>query len=129
MKKSFFLILILIAACSVSDNERPGEWRGDWKAYWETPPESYPGIDGVDFTMDGIFEFNGDSMTITAYGYPGCIFHADTIKHTQSWKIGSDTLFLYSDPEAISMTYIIQRLNADSIRLQLMDDIFITLTR
>lgn len=131
MKKLKFILLGVLFSCSAGkeDANRPSEWMGNWKAVWETPQEAYPGVEDMEFFMDGNFNFVGDSLTVTNHGYPGCIFAADTLKHTQSWKISGDTLICYNDPATPGMTYKIKRLTEDKIELQLMEDIFVTLTK
>lgn len=126
---TLLLLTILLISCSNDKEESTEIWNGKWIANWETLPESYPGITDVDFTMNGTFEFNDQEMTITANGYPGCIFNVDTITHSQLWKVSNDTLFLFNDPKVMSMTYKVDKLSEDSIRLQLMSDIFVTLTK
>lgn len=79
--------------------------------------------------MDGSFVFTADSLTVTANGYPDCIFNIDTLSHTQSWYVSNDTLFLVNDPESPGMTYRVASKSEDRIRLQLMEDIFVTLSK
>lgn len=135
MKKSLlFLLAAYCLSCSSSSESestfnRPKEWQGDWKAEWETLPESYPGIEDMEFYMDGQFIFDGDSLTVKANGFPGCIFNIDTLSHTQSWYVSSDTLFLMNDPSMPGMTYKVTSKTEDRIKLQLMEDIFVSLTR
>lgn len=121
-------IALLLVACN-QENEGNMIWQGKWEAHWQTPPESYPGISDVDFTMNGFFEFKNDNVTVTAQGYPGCLFGVDTISHTQSWKVSNDSLFLFTDPEVMSITYKVNAISEDTIKLQLMEDIFVTLTK
>jgi len=126
----FIILLIMVFSFSCNNrNEKDFSLEGEWLANWETLPESYPGINDVDFTMDGFFNFDGENVTIIANGYPGCIFNIDTIEHTQNWKISNDTLFLFTDPEVISLSYKIKKLNEDSVELKLMEDIFVTLSK
>ncbi|WP_424962738.1 hypothetical protein [Ekhidna sp.] len=133
MKKLILVIFIAAFACSSPSNEktsnRPSEWHGNWKAEWETPPESYPEVEDMEFYMDGSFVFTADSLTVTANGYPDCIFNVDTLSHTQSWYVSNDTLFLVNDPESPGMTYRVASKSEDRIRLQLMEDIFVTLSK
>jgi len=133
MKKIYFLMIVSIMACSRSATEkttnRPPEWVGTWKAEWETPPESYPGIEDMEFYMNGAFVFTPDSLTVTANGYPGCIFNVDTLSHTQSWFVANDTLFLVNNPKSPGITYKIVDKKEDRVKLQLLEDIFVTLTR
>lgn len=132
MKKLFILLPIFLFSCSSSTEEkpaRPEDWRGQWAAKWETPPESYPGVDDMDFTMNGNFLFTKDSLTVTAMGYPSCIFNVDTLSHTQTWYVSNDSLFLVNEPGSIGMTYKVLSKTSDKIQLQLMQDIFITLQK
>ncbi|SNS48277.1 hypothetical protein SAMN05421640_0334 [Ekhidna lutea] len=133
MKKLFFIPFIVVIACGSPSNEktanRPSEWHGEWLAEWETPPESYPGIEDMEFYMNGSFRFTADSLTVTANGYPDCIFNVDTLSHTQSWYVSSDSLFLVNEPGSPGMTYRVASKSEDRIKLQLMDDIFVTLTK
>ncbi|WP_425389753.1 hypothetical protein [Ekhidna sp.] len=133
MKKLPFILFIIVCSCTSPSSEkanlRPSEWQGTWVAEWETPPESYPGIEDMEFYMDGRFIFNEDSLTKVVYGYPGCIFAIDTLSHTQSWYVSNDTLFLVNGPDSPGMTYRVSSKSESRIKLQLMDDIFVTLTK
>ena len=124
------LIAVLAFACtSTPERPRPEEWHGSWKARWETLPESYPGIEDMEFYMNGNFIFTSDSLTVKADGFEGCIFNADTLIHTQSWYVSNDTLFLLNDPELVGMTYRVKSKTDRKIELQLMEDIFVTLDK
>ena len=79
--------------------------------------------------MNGNFIFTADSLTVTAQGFEGCIFNSDTLTHTQSWYVENDTLFLMNDPDLPGMTYQIKSKSANTIELQLMEDIFVTLSK
>ena len=128
----FVLISLLVFSCTSSNDtqfERPGDWQGIWDARWETLPESYPGIEDMEFYMNGNFTFTSDSLTVQANGFEGCIFNVDTLIHTQSWYVSNDTLFLMNDPELVGMTYKVKSKTDNQIELQLMEDIFVTLTR
>ncbi|WP_436514370.1 hypothetical protein [Ekhidna sp. To15] len=133
MKKILFISFLGFIACSSPADERttnrPAEWHGSWKAEWETPPESYPEVQDMEFYMTGIFQFTEDSLTKTVNGYPGCIFAIDTLSHTQSWYVSGDTLFLMNAAESAGMTYRIASKTNERIQLQLMEDIFVTLSK
>ncbi|MEP1096829.1 MAG: hypothetical protein ABJG78_17055 [Cyclobacteriaceae bacterium] len=129
-----FLLILIVSCTSRPEKPRPTDWQGVWKAQWETPPESYPEIE-AEFTMTGLFTFNGDSLTVQANGFDGCIFHSDTLIHTQSWYVDQDAaltdsaLVLFNDPTAPGMTYRINSKSANMIKLQLLEDIFVTLSK
>lgn len=128
---AYFFLLACSQGTAENEANRPQEWMGEWKAEWDTPSESpaYAGIIDMEFYMDGKFIFTSDSLTVQNNGYPGCIFAVDTLKHTQLWKISNDTLFTYNDPNALGMTYKVKMIEESRIKLQLMDDIFVTLSK
>lgn len=131
----FYLVVFIFSCTSTPEKPRPEDWQGNWKAVWETPPESYPGIEDVEFTMTGNFVFDADSLTVQANGFDGCIFHSDTLTHTQSWYVvksvtSQDSLLVsFNDPGQVGLTYKINSKSADKIVLQMLDDIFITLSK
>ncbi len=131
----FFVITFIISCTSSPEKPRPNDWQGNWNAVWETPPESYPGIEDVEFTMTGNFLFEEDSLTVQANGFDGCIFHSDTLTHTQSWYVLKNmnnldsVLVSFNDPDQVGLTYKINSKTEDKIVLQMLDDIFITLSK
>lgn len=132
MKKLIPIILILSACGGTNEKaayNRPDQMVGVWSAKWETPAESYPDLTDTEFYMNGEFTFTSDSLKIENNGFPGCIFNVDTIAHTQSWYISNDTLFLFNEPEVLGMSYVIKRQSESKIELQLMEDIFVTLSK
>lgn len=104
---------------------------GKWKAQWVTDPASYPDVDpSVNFTMNGKFEFDSKGkVTISAYGYKGCIFSSDTLVHSLNWKLKNDTLQLINENDMHGMTYSVLNLSTEKMKLQLMDDIFLNLNK
>lgn len=130
----FFYVLAITSfmiSCTTSTEEKskPADWYGKWDAQWETPPESYEGMADKGFSMSGFFTFTEDSLTVQANGYKQCIFNKDTLKHTQSWFEKNDTLFLVNGPEMVGITYKVKSKSSDKIELQLLEDIFVTLTK
>ena len=127
MKKIIPLSFMIFSLFSCSDELK---LEGAWDAIWETSPESFGKINGIEnFTMNGKFIFHGDSITIIAHGYKGCIFGVDTIKHSQKWKVQNDTLYLLNKTNLRGISYFIRSKNEDFIELQLMEDIFIHLKK
>lgn len=103
---------------------------GTWTAKWKTPPESFQGMDVfTSFEMDGSFVFTKDSVTVTAAGFPGCVFGVDTISHTQGWSLSNDTLNLISEQGLLGISYKVNGLSEEVIELQLLEDIFISLEK
>ncbi len=129
MRKYLSLFTVILIGCSGSENGRHDNWHGTWKAKWETLAESYPEIENKEFYMNGVFTFTRDSLTVLAQGFPSCIFNEDTLSHTQSWYISNDTLFLINDPGLPGMMYLVRSKTDSEIKLQLMKDIFVTLSK
>jgi len=130
MKKYFQIIFLVVLASCGSNKEQPAGWEGEWVATWETDPASFEGIEGItDFTMPGKIVFDGDRVNIQAYGFEGCVFSKDTLDHTLNWKVRQDSLILINDEETPGMVYQIKEQSDKKIRLQLMEDIFLTLNK
>lgn len=130
MKKHLGLIaLAFLISCSNS-NETPAGWEGEWNATWETDPASFEGIEGItDYTMPGKVIFSGEKVNIKAFGFEGCVFSKDTLDHSLAWKVSNDSLILVNDKDTPGMVYQIKEQTENKIRLQLMEDIFLTLDR
>ncbi|WP_258102883.1 hypothetical protein [Marinoscillum sp. MHG1-6] len=125
-----YLGIFILMACSQQQEKNPAYWNGEWQAEWKTDPASFAGIPGItDFTMSGTFTFDGDLVSIKAYGFEGCVFSKDTLDHQLNWKISSDSLILINDEDTPGMVYSIKEADEKEIRLQLMDDIFLTLKK
>ena len=120
---------MVLNSCSTKTLESRNALEGYWKVIWETLPESYPGMEGMNFKTDGSMNFTGDSVTITINGFRNCIFNEDTLTNTTQWKISNDTLYLVNDDGEYGMSYIITSMRSSSIDLKLMDDIFLHLTK
>ena len=127
-KMSIGLVLGLFLA-SCSDGEQTN-LNGKWVAKWTTLPSSFEGVAEItSFEMDGAFVFDGDSLTVVAYGYPGCVFGVDTIAHTQVWQMANDSLHLISEQNIRGISYRVKSVSDNQIELQLMEDIFLSLNR
>jgi len=106
------------------------EMIGDWKVQWITKPEAGLEIDPtVNYTMNGKMIFTDSKLTINAYGYKGCIFGSDTLSHALNWGIKGDTLNLINKGDEFGIPYIIKEASSDKIKLQLVEDVFLFLTR
>lgn len=127
--KKLTLVASIVLFWSCSSGSEDETVIGNWDAKWTTLPESFPGVEGVDFEMDGSVKFTRDSITISAYGYPGCIFSEDTLIHTLKWQISQDSLKLVNADNIHGMTYIIKELSESNMELVMMDDIYLSLTR
>lgn len=114
-------ILCLLLFSIVSCNQKKS-LDGIWKAKWTTSPANYSGIgQNKKFEMDGIFKFDGDKLTITAMGYPNCIFNSDTIQNTQNWELEANKLILSNENKSGGIQYDIISKNEHTMTLKLMD--------
>ena len=104
---------------------------GEWSALWKTSPEAFPGVTGIEkFTMDGKLTFNQNGQVdIAAFGFPGCIFSSDTMRHQLHWNVSNDTLSLASENDPYGMPYQIITLGSSNVELRLMDDIYLSLSK
>lgn len=119
--------LYVFASCS---SDKTSDWQGEWQATWETDPAAFATLgSSVDYTMNGKVTFDEDQVNIKAYGYDKCVFSKDTLDHTLHWKVSNDSLILINDMQTPGMVYLIKEKSDEKIRLQLMDDIFLTLNK
>lgn len=123
------VITLFFYSCSSSHFEGESNFIGNWEANWKTLPESFPGMEDVEFTMSGKVDFTENQVSITAYGYEGCIFSEDTLTHTLNWRLSSDTLHLINDDDVYGMSYKVLSSSSEMIELRLMEDIFLTLKK
>lgn len=127
MKKILGLFLVVLVGCTSSENEG---WGGKWQAKWTTDPAGYGELaKDLKFEMDGSFDFKDEKLTISAFGYSGCVFGTDTLEHTILWKISGDTLELQNTEDEPGIQYKILNVTDYEISLQLVEDIFITLSK
>ncbi|SMD34635.1 hypothetical protein SAMN04488029_2109 [Reichenbachiella faecimaris] len=140
MKKIYLTSLIIIAglafyACN-SSNENTSKVSeslvGDWKVQWITyPDQSAPSNDSINYTMNGEMNILGNGkITINAFGYKNCIFGTDTLIHTLNWEVPSDTILnLTNDGDKYGIPYTIIELAENKVKLQLVEDVYLFLTK
>lgn len=128
------LFVVMNACHSSRESNSPTEERliGKWNVQWVTYPEEGEELDAsINYTMNGMMniEKNG-KITIHAYGYKGCIFGADTLSHTLNWVVESDTVLnLTNDGDKYGIPYAIKSIQEEKIKLQLVEDVFLFLTK
>lgn len=139
IKKSLWAILVLGFACQPA-KEKPVQeipavvdytriYLGTWQARWNTTPEAFPDVKDSELTMDGVFSFTEDSLSVTLYGYPGCLFSHDTLSNRSGWTLSEHTLSLINDDNTPSISYEVQSQDSTRIELVFLEDISVTLTR
>jgi hypothetical protein len=104
---------------------------GSWEAKWETQAEAFS-INGEykNLTMKGKVHFKENGkVKIQAYGYQGCIFMSDTMINELRYILTGDTVSLLAEDENFGLPYHIIEANHNMVKLILMDDIALTLTR
>lgn len=130
MKKVFILVFAVLIGCSSPPIQDSSLIQGKWKAKWTTDPAGYGELaNELKFEMDGSFNFDENELTIAVFGYKGCVFGADTLEHTLAWKISGDTLELQNSPKEPGIQYKILSQTDSELKLQLVEDIFITLSK
>lgn len=103
---------------------------GSWDVQWITSPDESMSAQNVNLTMNGKMYIKGDNqITIEAYGYKDCIFGVDTLIHTLNWEINGDTLNLKNPNDVFGIPYIIKESSDKKIKLQLLEDVFLFLTK
>lgn len=133
-KNQLWVLMLLVISCQ-SGPEKPGKteagkiYMGTWNARWHTTPEAFPDVMDSDLTMNGVFDFTEDSLGVTLYGYPGCLFSHDTLSNRSKWALSGDTLSLINEDNLPSITYQILSKEAQKVELVFLEDIFVTLTR
>ncbi|MCV9388257.1 hypothetical protein [Reichenbachiella ulvae] len=133
----FFLgALAVLSACESkkANTEEKGETVdivGKWDVQWvTTPDESAQVSPDTNYTMNGVFDIKKDGkITISAYGYENCIFGKDTLVHTLQWEMYGDTLNVKNKGDEFGMPYKILQATSDRVKLQLVEDVFLILSK
>ncbi|WP_420580405.1 hypothetical protein [Reichenbachiella sp.] len=105
---------------------------GDWQVQWITyPDKNAPTNDSINYTMNGEMNIKANGkITINAFGYKNCIFGADTLIHTLNWEVPSDTILnLTNDGDKYGIPYTILEMANNKVKLQLVDDVYLFLTK
>ncbi|MDW3208409.1 MAG: hypothetical protein R8N23_00980 [Reichenbachiella sp.] len=130
-----FCALVTINSCE-STKEKTAEISeglvGDWQVQWVTyPDKNAPANDSINYTMNGEMNIKANGkITINAFGYKNCIFGADTLIHTLNWEVPSDTILnLTNDGDKYGIPYTILDLSDNKVKLQLVEDVYLFLTK
>ena len=131
MKQLRILLLITVLLASCDDTKDYGYLQGKWNARWEMDqPEELKDLNASQFTMDGTWEFHDSkSVTISAFGRVDCILGEDTLIHTQSWYMSNDTILMKNENEAIGLMCKVLEGNDKAVKLQILPDVHIFLSR
>lgn len=129
------IIVLSLYSCS-TNKETPRDTAllivGDWNVQWVTTPTgSEPEGTPINYTMNGEMKIQADGkVTINAFGYKDCIFGADTLMHTLNWELKNDSVLnLSNEGDKFGIPYNIKQLSEDKAKLQLVEDVYLFLTK
>ena len=126
------VLAVALFAVLISLNRAGGnDLAGQWQATWNADPKAYPNTpEGAVFTMQGTFTFtNEGTVHIEGYGKPGCVFYADTMRHSAQWQLQGDSLHIKTANDPYGIYYTITEKSSNSLKMSLIEDITITLTK
>ncbi|UXP33328.1 hypothetical protein N6H18_05105 [Reichenbachiella agarivorans] len=135
VKLSLMLLIVAAWACETKKStENQNENKkvvGNWNVQWVTYPDKNTPLDpSINLTMNGKMEIKGNGkITISAFGYDNCIFGKDTLIHTLNWEVLGDTLNVKNDGDEFGMPYLIVDYGEDKMKLQLVEDVYLFLTK
>ena len=135
MRRFFIVIsgvlILLFNNCVPEKDPNRSYFEGLWKAEWFLNDGKMQNMFSTDqITMNGQVFFNEDkTVEITAYGFEGCVFAADTAKNTLKYEFQDSVLNLTNDEKEVVFSYRVQEKLPDKITLLLMEDIQLTLHR
>ncbi len=104
---------------------------GMWNARWElNNPDMTSIFEPEEMVMHGEVIFSQDDHAkIRAFGFEGCAFTSDTSENQLLYKKSDSTINLLNAKNEVIFSYLIKEEAMDFMRLLLMDDIELTLTR
>lgn len=101
---------------------------GKWKARWTLSVP--PGEDISRYSADGMMHFYEDGTgEIIVYGRKDSVLATETAINSVLWTMENDTLHIVSKGEKTGIKYTITEKKEDFLRLVLVDDILLVLTR
>lgn len=135
-KIGYILIaVVLLSSCAgkkaEGENDDSINMVGKWNVQWVTTPDpNMPSDEGINYTMNGVFDIErSGKITISAYGYDNCIFGKDTLVHSLEWELLGDTLNVKNKGDEFGMPYKILQATEDKIKLQLVEDVYLFLSK
>lgn len=133
MKKLVILFIIsalLSNGCREDGEQIKESLSGKWKARWElNNPELKDVFSPEQMSMNGEVIFEQDQARIRAFGFEGCAFTSDTSENILSFEKSDSILNLMNADKQVIFSYVIQEQRHNYLRLLLMDDISLTLTK
>ena len=135
--RRFFVIISGVVVLIFNQCTNPGReseisyFDGVWQAEWYLLDEAMHSlVSESDITMNGQVVFKEDqSVEITAYGFEGCVFAADTARNLLSFEYQDSLLNLINKEKEVVFSYQVKEKLPQKLTLLLLDDIQLTLTR
>jgi hypothetical protein len=133
MNKSAVLFLsavIFFSSCEDEEEQFRDPLTGNWNARWEMiNPVMQEIFSQEQRIMNGEVFFDINQARIRAYGFEGCAFKTDTSENILFFRKQNGTLNLISTDDHVIFSYVIADENDNLLKLMLMEDISLTLTR
>ncbi|GEM_PF-944387 len=103
---------------------------GKWDARWQMSGSDVTEFEDYQKRMEGKLKFsNNGEVEITTYGFDGCLFMPDTSTNTMNWKLEDKILRFIDKDDVHGIPYVVEEMENDNIRLSLMGDIQLMLSR
>ena len=134
--RRFFIVIsgvlsLLFNECTTEKEQDSSYFEGAWNAEWFLKDkEIHSMFSPEEITMHGQVFFKEDmTVEITAYGFEGCVFAADTATNTLRYEFQDTLLNLVNSDKEVIFSYQVKEKLPDKITLLLMEDIQLTLYR
>lgn len=123
-----FLNLTIVFDANYNINSNP--FVGHWKAQWSMSKNNQFVLSSDKSSlMHGFFSFEKEGrVSIKGFGYPECLFSADTISYNANWFTNNNQLFIGKNEEN-QFNYDIKSIKNNEIKLTLLGDISLILTK
>ncbi|MBR9999914.1 MAG: hypothetical protein KFF73_13135 [Cyclobacteriaceae bacterium] len=126
----FLFAVIMFSGCGKEDVQYADPISGKWKARWELMnPVMHDFFQDEQRIMDGEVFFYMNQAKIRAFGFEGCAFKTDTSENILHFKKENGMLKLIDSDDDVIFSYLIANESDDLLKLLLMEDISLTLTR
>ena len=134
--RRFFIVIsgvlsLLFNECTTEKEQDSSYFEGTWNAEWFlTDKEIHSMFTPEEITMHGQVFFKEDmTVEITAFGFEGCVFAADTATNTLRYEFQDTLLNLVNSEKEVIFSYQVKEKLPDKITLLLLEDIQLTLYR
>lgn len=127
---SVLFFAIFLNGCHEYGDQLKNSLSGKWKARWElNNPDLSEIFSPEQMIMDGEVIFEHNHARIRVFGFEGCAFTSDTSENILSFEKNDSILNLMNSDKQVIFSYVIKEEKNNYLRLLLMDDISLTLTK